>query len=80
MVATKSVSTIPESNKTLRTFPKYISIKVAADYLGLSIITVRRMIKRGEIRASKTRRMWLVDTQFLDDYLENTANISRRRL
>jgi len=48
-----------------------ISWKDAAEELGVYWENVRKMCQRGEIRAHKTGRAWLLTTKALADYIDH---------
>jgi excisionase family DNA binding protein len=55
--------------KTMPTYPENMNLTTAAKYLGVSSITVRRMLKDREIPAIKIRGRWLFKKTVIDDWL-----------
>lgn len=51
------------------------TIEDAARYLKLAVITIRRLIDRGEIKASKVGRRWRIKKNDIDEYLQKSQNI-----
>lgn len=49
---------------------RWISVRIASEYLGIHEITCRRLIDRGEIRATKIGGSIRVDKKRLDEKLE----------
>lgn len=54
-----------------------LTTRQAAEYLGFAEDTVRRYIKRGIIRATKTGPIWLVDKRECDRYRRNKNSRGR---
>lgn len=53
---------------------KWVKVPTAAEYAGLSDKTIRRLIARGEIQATKpTPRALRVNLESLDNYLQKHA-------
>lgn len=52
--------------------PLVLSVQQVADVLSVHLNTVKRLIARGELRASKIGRALRVDKVDLKDYLEST--------
>jgi excisionase family DNA binding protein len=50
-------------------FPLYVSANKAADILGVSSVTARRMLERGDIEGTKSAGQWKVSTKDLFKYL-----------
>jgi len=50
---------------------RWISVRTASEYLGIHEITVRRLIDRGEIPATKIGRSVRVDLKKLNETLES---------
>lgn len=49
---------------------RYVSLNVAADYLGVSVKTIRRMIAAGEITGHRVRgKIIRVDLQEIDNVM-----------
>lgn len=56
--------------------PGYVTVKDAADYLAVSIETIRRMCEAGEIPGARrvgvgSRRQWRIPRSFLTQQAEN---------
>ena len=49
--------------------PRALKLKQAADYLGLSTISIRRLIKRGLIKPNRALRHILIAVAELDRFL-----------
>jgi excisionase family DNA binding protein len=50
--------------------PKALKIRQAAEYLSISPVSLRRLIKRGLIKPNLALRHYLVPTSELDRFLE----------
>ncbi|MFA5794697.1 MAG: helix-turn-helix domain-containing protein [Candidatus Brocadiia bacterium] len=55
---------------------KLMSIKEAAERLGISIFTVRRLIQRGQLPASKIGHQWRLDQDALELYIKSRSSWS----
>jgi excisionase family DNA binding protein len=49
--------------------PRALKLKEAANYLGVSIISIRRLIKRGLIKPNRALRHLLISVTELDRFL-----------
>ncbi|MEK7309626.1 MAG: helix-turn-helix domain-containing protein [Planctomycetota bacterium] len=54
--------------------PKLLTIKEVAEYLAVSIDTVRRLIHKGQLPASKVGGQWRIDKDTLELYLKKKAS------
>jgi hypothetical protein len=62
----------PTTNKT----SKYVKVSVVSAKLGLSAQTIRALIKKNELKSTKTNNgIYLVDLNYLEDYLSKRSNI-----
>jgi excisionase family DNA binding protein len=52
---------------------RFMSIKEVAEYLNLSQITIRRLIKKGEMPASKVGGQWRLEQDAVNIYLKRQA-------
>ena len=59
-----------------QTADPWFTVVQAAEYLNLSVQTIRLKIRRGVIRATKPGRGWRVRKSELDRYEASTANVS----
>jgi len=57
----------------MRTYPENMNLITAAKYLGISQITVRRMLKDKEIPAAKLRGRWLFKKNVIDEWLAKNS-------
>jgi excisionase family DNA binding protein len=57
----------------MKTFPENMSLTVAAQYLGIAPVTVRRMLKDREIPAAKMRGRWLFKKTVIDEWLAKNS-------
>lgn len=57
----------------MRTYPENMNLITAAKYLGISQITVRRMLKDKEIPAAKLRGRWLFQKNVIDEWLAKNS-------
>lgn len=57
--------------------PEILTVKEAAQYLKLSVVTIRRLIKKGEIPHFKIGDAVRIDKQDLDKYLESKKKIGQ---
>ena len=57
----------------MQTYPENMNLLTAAQYLGISSITVRRMLKDKEIPAAKLRGRWLFKRTVIDDWIAKTS-------
>ena len=48
---------------------KWLSLKDAVDYSGLSDSTIRRAIQSGQLKANKVGGKWLVKSEWIERYL-----------
>lgn len=48
---------------------RIISLREAADLLGVSYTTVFRMVKDGELKAFRMRNVWRTSTTVCEDYI-----------
>jgi excisionase family DNA binding protein len=55
------------------TYPENMNLTTAAKYLGVSSITVRRMLKDREIPAAKIRGRWLFKKNVIDEWLAKNS-------
>jgi excisionase family DNA binding protein len=55
------------------TYPENMNLTTAAKYLGVSAITVRRMLKDREIPAAKIRGRWLFKKNVIDEWLAKNS-------
>jgi len=53
--------------------PKLLTIKEVAEYLAVSIDTVRRLIRNGQLSASKVGGQWRMDQDAIELYLKKKA-------
>lgn len=58
----------------VRTFYPLLSEGDVANQLGVSVFTVQRMRKRGEIKSKKIRGRWKYRQEWLVEYLEKADN------
>lgn len=71
---------MPGPGSTGRVNPSALSIAEAAAQLGVHRLTLRASIDRGEIRAIRIGRRWLIPVSALDDLLagrRSTAETER---
>lgn len=62
------------ANNPLPAAAKWVKVPAAATYAGVSEKTIRRLISRGEIQATKpTPRVLRVNLESLDNYLQKHA-------
>jgi excisionase family DNA binding protein len=54
--------------------PQALKLRQAADYLGLSTISIRRLIKRGLIKPNRALRHILIPISELDRFLQVASN------
>ncbi|MGH7596146.1 MAG: helix-turn-helix domain-containing protein [bacterium] len=57
----------------MQTYPENMNLTTAAKYLGVSAITVRRMLKDREIPAAKIRGRWLFKKNVIDEWLAKNS-------
>jgi excisionase family DNA binding protein len=57
----------------MQTYPENMNLATAAKYLGISTITVRRMLKDREIPAAKIRGRWLFKKNVIDEWLAKNS-------
>jgi excisionase family DNA binding protein len=57
----------------MQTYPENMNLTTAAKYLGVSSITVRRMLKDREIPAAKIRGRWLFKKNVIDEWLAKNS-------
>jgi len=57
----------------MQTYPEHMNLSTAAKYLGVSSITVRRMLKDREIPAAKIRGRWLFKKTVIDEWLSKNS-------
>jgi len=57
----------------MRTYPENMNLTTAAQYLGISQITVRRMLKDKEIPAAKLRGRWLFKKNVIDEWVAKNS-------
>ncbi|HCX85009.1 MAG TPA: helix-turn-helix domain-containing protein [Micrococcales bacterium] len=60
-------------------YPHYLTIRQAADVVGCSPDTIRRMIARGELRAVRFGRLLRIPPTALDRGGRPVTNLARRR-
>jgi len=51
------------------TWPEYLDVTQAAAIMGVSKMTVYRLLHKGEIRATRVGRSFRIDASHLRDYL-----------
>ncbi|WP_369695320.1 helix-turn-helix domain-containing protein [Gracilinema caldarium] len=64
-----------QSKKALKTIPAILSIGDTAATLKCSRATIRRLIKRGDLKAFFTPEGWMVYRGDLINYLSNHSNL-----
>jgi excisionase family DNA binding protein len=57
----------------MQPYPENMNLTTAAKYLGVSAITVRRMLKDREIPAAKIRGRWLFKKNVIDEWLAKNS-------
>jgi excisionase family DNA binding protein len=57
----------------MQTYPENMNLSTAAKYLGVSSITIRRMLKDREIPAAKIRGRWLFKKTVIDEWLSKNS-------
>jgi excisionase family DNA binding protein len=57
----------------MQSYPENMNLTTAAKYLGVSAITVRRMLKDREIPAAKIRGRWLFKKNVIDEWLAKNS-------
>ena len=57
----------------MQTYPENMNLTTAAQYLGVSAITIRRMLKDREIPAVKIRGRWLFKKNVIDEWLAKNS-------
>lgn len=57
----------------MQTYPENMNLATAAKYLGVSSITIRRMLKDREIPAAKIRGRWLFKKNVIDEWLAKNS-------
>jgi|GEM_PF-305317 len=57
----------------MQTYPENMNLATAAKYLGVSAITIRRMLKDREIPAAKIRGRWLFKKNVIDEWLAKNS-------
>ncbi len=72
----KRVKRAQSVNSTPMTTPEYVTTATAAHLLGVSVFTVRKLIKAGELRGAKRgghgpRSGYRIPRQAITDYLNN---------
>ncbi|MDZ7359473.1 MAG: helix-turn-helix domain-containing protein [candidate division KSB1 bacterium] len=55
------------------TYPENMNLTTAAKYLGVSAVTIRRMLKDREIPAAKIRGRWLFKKNVIDEWLAKNS-------
>ncbi len=56
-----------------QTFPENMNLPAVAKYLGMSPVTVKRMLKDREIPAAKVRGRWLFKKAVIDEWLTRNS-------
>jgi excisionase family DNA binding protein len=57
----------------MQSYPENMNLATAAKYLGVSTITIRRMLKDREIPAAKIRGRWLFKKNVIDEWLAKNS-------
>jgi len=57
----------------MQPYPENMNLSTAAQYLGISVMTVRRMLKDREIPAAKIRGRWLFKKNVIDEWLAKNS-------
>ncbi len=55
-------------------YPNIMTIEQAAEYLQLSSKSIRKLIERKELKASKVTSVWRIKKEDIEEYLEQNAN------
>lgn len=58
---------------------KYITTTELADFLGISREAIRKKIKKGQIRAEKIGRNFVIDRKFLPEILNTKLNANNKK-
>lgn len=57
----------------MKTYPENMNLATAAKYLGVSPVTIKRMLKDREIPAAKIRGRWLFKKDVIDEWLAKNS-------
>lgn len=57
----------------MKTYPENMNLATAAKYLGVSPVTIKRMLKDREIPAAKIRGRWLFQKSVIDEWITETS-------
>ncbi|NUM74677.1 helix-turn-helix domain-containing protein [candidate division KSB1 bacterium] len=57
----------------MKTYPENMNLATAAKYLGVSPVTIKRMLKDREIPAAKIRGRWLFQKALIDEWITENS-------
>jgi excisionase family DNA binding protein len=57
--------------------PDYITTEEAAEILGYNVKSVRRLIRRGQLRADKKVGVWLIPREEVEEYKRSLLGKSK---
>lgn len=57
----------------MKTYPENMNLATVAKYLGVSPVTIKRMLKDREIPAAKIRGRWLFQKSVIDDWITKNS-------
>ncbi len=57
----------------MNTTSVWLSVRDAAEYVGLNEYTVRELMRRGDIEARKPGKYWRTKQSWLDEYINQGA-------
>jgi excisionase family DNA binding protein len=57
--------------------PDYLTVEEVAEILGYHVKSVRRIIRKGQLRADKKSRVWLIPREALREYQETLEGRSK---
>lgn len=61
----------PTPPKTLKAWPRWMSITQATEYISLSDKTLLQLITDGKIKAKNIRRKYLIDRESIDSFMQS---------
>ena len=61
---------VQEALKATPMWPRWLPLKEAARYAGISTKKLRQLVEQGEIRAKRLEGKWIVDRLSIDEFYE----------
>lgn len=63
------------TDRNRATLERWYSVKEVADALGVSVATVRRLVKRGKLGAVRTGHLWRIPESSLTEFRETNRHV-----